>query len=494
MSDDNRDSLRPERVLASLKQARHRRVWVVGDLMMDEYVEGDVGRVSPEAPVPVVHVRRTFHRLGGAANVAHGVTVLGASASLCGAIGDDDAGDMLLSMCTQAGIGTDAVLKSRLRPTTRKVRVLAQNQQVLRLDWETKEPFADDELGASVNRLSAGGPPNAVILSDYAKGFLTRETIARVIQMARAADAPVIIDPKSRDLSRYAGASLLTPNLSELELACGEALHGASDARIEAAARSALRDVDIGALLVTLGERGMMLVPRNGKADTVRTVARDVYDVTGAGDTVVAVLAVGLAAGLRLSEAARLSNAAAGVVVGKLGTSTAGPSEIASALALHRADKVLERDEIKEQVAWWRLQGKRVVFTNGCYDLVHSGHIALLREASRLGDVLVVALNTDASVARLKGPSRPILNERDRLDHLAALECVDAVTLFDEDTPLELIRELVPDVLVKGGDYRLHEIVGADVVEAAGGTVRTIPLVHGRSTSEMIRRIRHSDE
>jgi D-beta-D-heptose 7-phosphate kinase/D-beta-D-heptose 1-phosphate adenosyltransferase len=487
---DKSDLLRPERVLASLKQARHRRVWVVGDLMIDEYVEGDVGRVSPEAPVPVVHVGRTFHRLGGAANVANGVAVLGAAVSLCGAIGTDSPGEMLLSMCAEASIDTGAVFKSTRRPTARKVRVLAQNQQVLRLDWESKEAFAEDELRASVDRLPAGGAPSAVILSDYAKGFLTRETIACVVQMARAADAPVIIDPKSRDLSRYAGASLLTPNLNELELACGEALHGASDERIEAAARSCLRDVDIGGLLVTLGDRGMMLVPRNGKADSIRTVARDVYDVTGAGDTVVAVLAVGLAAGLRPGEAARLSNAAAGVVVGKLGTSTAGPSEIASALAVRQPDKVHGREEIKEQVAWWRLQGKKIVFTNGCYDLVHSGHIALLREASRLGDILVVALNTDASVARLKGPSRPILHERDRMDHLAALECVDAVTLFDEDTPLELIRELVPDVLIKGGDYQPHEIVGADVVEAAGGKVMTIPLVHGRSTSEMIRRIR----
>jgi D-beta-D-heptose 7-phosphate kinase/D-beta-D-heptose 1-phosphate adenosyltransferase len=484
----NGSLLPPDRVIAALGRVRDRRVWVVGDVMLDEYVEGSVGRISPEAPVPVVHVGRIFHRLGGSANVANGVAALGASASLCGAIGNDAAGDVVLSTCAEAGIATEAVVRLADRPTTRKLRVLAHHQQMLRLDWEAKDPPGGDL--SEIDRLSASGTPHAVILSDYAKGFLTPERIERIIEKARAAGAPVIVDPKSRDLSRYAGASIVTPNLSELELACGESLHGASEERIEAAARALLRVTPVDTLLVTMGDRGMMLVPRERAADTIRTLARDVYDVTGAGDTVVAVLAIGMAAGLQLGDAARLANAAAGVVVGKLGTASAGPRELACVLAQRLANKVLDRDALREQVAWWRLQGKRVVFTNGCYDLVHAGHIDLLRKSAAFGDVLVVALNSDASVARLKGPTRPVLKEHDRVEHIAALECVDAVTLFDEDTPLELIEQLVPDVLVKGGDYAASEVVGREVVERNGGAIKLVPLVAGRSTTEMIRRIR----
>jgi D-beta-D-heptose 7-phosphate kinase/D-beta-D-heptose 1-phosphate adenosyltransferase len=485
--------LAPGRVLSVLRRVEDVCVWIVGDVMLDEYVEGSVSRVSPEAPVPVVHVTRRSYRLGGAANVAHQAVSLGARVQLCGAVGTEQAGDDLIAACREAQIGVEGVVRVAGRPTTRKVRVIAQHQQMLRLDLEDASPAPEADLLSALDRLQRIARPEVIVLSDYAKGVLSTPVIRRAIGMGRELGVPVIVDPKARDLSRYEGASLVTPNLRELEMAVGASLQGATDDAIAAAARSVLERVSLGALLVTLGERGMMLIAPDGKVDAVPTLAREVYDVTGAGDTVVAAIAVAGAAGMRLPEAARFANAAAGVVVGKVGTATASASEIARVLGARAVDGILDRDQLREQVAWWRLQGKRVVFTNGCYDLLHAGHIALLRQAALEGDVLVVALNSDASVARLKGPGRPVIGERDRAELIRALSCVGAVTLFDEDTPLELIRLIEPDVLVKGGDYTPDQVVGREVVEGRGGVVRIIPLVPGRSTTELVRRIRHSD-
>jgi D-beta-D-heptose 7-phosphate kinase/D-beta-D-heptose 1-phosphate adenosyltransferase len=460
--------------------------------MIDEYVEGEVGRVSPEAPVPVVHVQRSYFRLGGSANVAHGASALGARVSLCGSIGDDEAGGTVTSVCAGAGIDVRAVARLARRPTTRKLRALARHQQMLRLDWETTEAASFADLSGALERLRSGAPPRAVVVSDYAKGFLSEDVLARVFALAREADAPVIVDPKCRDFARYSGAAVVTPNLAELEAAAGEPLAKTSPERIEAAARRILERNEVGALLVTMGERGMMLVPRDGEADMIATLAREVFDVTGAGDTVVAALSVAVAAGWGLPDAARFANAAAGVVVGKVGTATAHWSEIADVLATTPPDKLFDRDALREQVAWWRLQGKKIAFTNGCYDLLHAGHISLMQQAANAGDVLVLGLNSDASVRRLKGPSRPVVGEGDRARLLGALECVDAVTIFEEDTPLELLRDILPDVLVKGGDYTADQVVGRDLVEAHGGVVTIVPLVAGLSTSALVQRIRHS--
>ena len=489
----DKDALRPGRVLSALRRVEDVRVWTIGDVMLDEYVAGTVSRISPEAPVPVVHVAERSYRVGGAANVAHQVVALGAHAHLCGVVGRDGAGDDLLSTCGRIGVGVEAVARLPERPTTRKVRVLAQHQQMLRLDWESSAPVPDGDLLPAWDRLRGGSRPHVIVLSDYAKGVLSAPIVRRVIAWGREANVPVIVDPKARDLSKYDGAFLVTPNLRELEMATGLSLQGASDEVIADAARGLLKHVSLGALLVTLGERGLMLVHNDGRVDAVATMAREVFDVTGAGDTVVAALAVAGATGLSLPDAARFANAAAGVVVGKVGTAVATISEIARVLGAAPVDGILDRQQLREQVAWWRIQGKKIAFTNGCYDLLHAGHLSLLREAASAADVLIVALNSDASVARIKGPGRPVVGERDRAELIRALHCVSAVTLFDEDTPLELIEAIEPDVLVKGGDYTLEQVVGRDVVEARGGVVRLIPLVPGRSTTELVRRIRDSD-
>jgi len=461
------------------------RVAVAGDLMLDEALEGEVDRVSPEAPVPVVAVRSAEERLGGAGNVAHSCAALGARVRLAGVIGDDAAGDAFLTVCRHRGVDADAVGRVAGRPTTRKLRVFSQHQQVLRLDWEVRTPV---ELGAArplVARLTAGEPPGALVLSDYQKGFLTPELLAELIGWARDRRVPVVVDPKSADFARYRGATVVTPNLKELERAIGRSLAGAGPEPLVTAARELLERSGAEAMCLTRGERGMLLVSPGGDVDEIPAESREVYDVTGAGDTVVAVLALALAAGAGLARAARLANAAAGVVVGKPGTATVTPRELLAAVAPSPASKVLSWAELAERRSWWRLEEKRVVFTNGCFDLLHAGHLKLLREAATHGDVLVVGINTDDSVARLKGPGRPLIPETERAALLAALEMVDAVVTFGEDTPRGLIEALRPEVLVKGADYREDQVVGRDLVEE----LVLVELVPERSTTALIDRM-----
>jgi D-beta-D-heptose 7-phosphate kinase / D-beta-D-heptose 1-phosphate adenosyltransferase len=463
-------------------------VWVIGDLMLDEYVSGAVDRISPEAPVPVVRVRETEFRLGGAANVARQAAVLGARVSLAGIIGQDPAGERLLELCASAGIDTHAVAQLPDRATTRKLRVLGHSQQLLRLDWEDSGPCAPAAVERAIGQLAAGPAPDAIVLSDYAKGVLSPETIGAVLALHRM--APVIVDPKHRDFSRYRGATAVTPNLRELELAAGEALDAEDTEAIEAAARRLARSAALEALVVTLGERGMLVVPSVGASLLVPAEKRDVYDVTGAGDTAIAVLAVALAAGAPLTAATQLANAAAGVAVGQVGAVAVEPGRIRDALAARPDGKVLGRAELAARAASWRMAGKRIVFTNGCFDLLHSGHLALLEHAARLGDVLVLAINSDASVRRLKGSDRPLVPQAERAALLAALSFVDAVAIFEEDTPLETLEAVRPQVLVKGADYRPEQIVGRELVEGYGGRVAVVPLVPDKSTSALLERIR----
>ena len=463
-------------------------VWVIGDLMLDEYVSGAVDRISPEAPVPVVRVRETEFRLGGAANVARQAAALGARVSLAGAVGQDSTGERLLELCASAGIDTRAVVKLSGRATTRKLRVLGHSQQLLRLDWEDASPCAPAELERAIGLLTTGSKPDAIVLSDYAKGVLSPETIAAAL--ALRGSAPVVVDPKHRDLRRYRGAAAVTPNLRELELAAGEALDAEDIASIESAARGLARSAGLEALVVTLGARGMLVVPAEDASIWVPAERREVYDVTGAGDTAIAVLAVALATGAPLSAAAQIANSAAGVAVGQVGAVAVEPGRIRDALAARPDGKVLRRDELAARAASWRMGGKRIIFTNGCFDLLHSGHLALLEHAARLGDVLVLAINSDASVRRLKGPERPLVPQAERAALLAALSFVDAVAIFDEDTPLATLEAVRPHVLVKGGDYRPDQIVGRELVEGYGGRVEIVPLVPDKSTSALVERIR----
>jgi len=479
-------------LLAILDRYPGMHVWVVGDLMLDEYVMGAVERISPEAPVPVVRVRETEHRLGGAANVARQVAALGASVSLAGVVGDDATADDFLRLCAVSNIDTRAVIRLPERRTTRKLRVLGHSQQLLRLDWEDVKPCAPQATVRMVSRLADGARPHAIILSDYAKGVLTPETIASVIAMR--ADAPVVVDPKHHDFTRYRGATTITPNLRELEAAAGQTLDVDDTKGIAAAARPIAAAAGLDAMVVTLGDRGMLVVPLQGQDVAVPAIQRAVYDVTGAGDTAISVLALSLAAHSSVLEAAQLANAAAGVSVGQIGAVAVDAASIRDALAARPDAKILSREDLLARAATWRMAGKRIVFTNGCFDLLHAGHLSLLSQAAKLGDILVLAINSDASVRRLKGPERPLVPQEDRAAVLAALGFVDAVTIFDEDTPLEVLQSVRPHVLVKGGDYRLDQVVGRELMEATGGRVVLVPLTPEKSTTALVERIRSGNK
>jgi D-beta-D-heptose 7-phosphate kinase/D-beta-D-heptose 1-phosphate adenosyltransferase len=478
----------PNALLSVIERFAGLTIWVVGDLMLDEYVVGAVDRISPEAPVPVVRVRDTELRLGGAANVARQVAALGAQAKLAGVIGMDGAGDNLLRLCAECGIDTSAVVRLAERCTTRKLRVLGHNQQLLRLDWEDARPCAVPATDTLVAKLAATGTADAIILSDYAKGVLTPQTIAAVT--GRRGTAPVVVDPKTRDFSRYRGATTVTPNLKELELATGLSLDPANKAAIAAAARPLIAAAGLSSMVVTLSEHGMLIVPADAAETAVPASRREVFDVTGAGDTAIAVLTLALAAQAPLVAAAQIANAAAGVSVGQVGAVAVDADSIRNELTAAPDAKVLAREDLTTRAASWRLAGKRIVFTNGCYDLLHAGHLSLLHSAARLGDVLVLAINSDASVKRLKGPERPLVNETERAALLAALACVDAVTIFDEDTPLEALKSVRPHVLVKGADYRPEQVVGKEFVESYGGKVALVPLLPAKSTSALVERIK----
>ncbi len=465
------------------------RVLVVGDLMVDRYLWGSCQRVSPEAPVPVIDVEKTTHSLGGAGNVLRNLISLGATADICSVVGRDHNTDLVRGLLTECGIAGDGLVVDDRRPITEKTRVIAAHQQVVRHDIETRQPID----GAHEQRLldyvrAARDNTDVIIVSDYGKGVLSSDFTRRLITWCRDAGIPVFCDPKGPDYTKYAGANLLTPNRREAGEAAGIPI--ADPDSLDRCGRALLDSLALEYCLITLSGDGMALFHRDG-FDRLPTVAREVFDVTGAGDTVIASMAFAYARDRDMLAACRFANTAAGIVVGKLGAATVTPDEITrfQAAATDTASKILPAETARALAASHRLAGRRVVFTNGCFDLLHAGHVEYLEAAARLGDVLVVGLNTDASVARLKGPDRPITPEADRARVLSALACIDYVVLFDQDTPLELISTILPDVLVKGGDYAPDEIVGADVVRSRGGLVTTIPLSPGRSTSATIERI-----
>lgn len=487
---DRQDEAPDEASLAGIfRRARELTVWVVGDIMLDEYAIGDVARISPEAPIPVVRVQRLEDRLGGAANVARQVATLGARVSLAGLVGGDAAGDRVVELCKDSGIDGRALRHVARRPTTRKLRGLARNQQLVRLDWEDTTPCPVEEAEAIIERLQQGPGPDVIILSDYAKGVITPVLVERLRAIAASAGACIAVDPKQRDFSAYRGARVVTPNVHELERAAGRVFDPDDTASIAACAQSLALEVGAEALVVTRGGRGMLVTPAHGPHHAISARGRSLFDPTGAGDTVVAVLATMLAAGATLVEAATIANAAAGIAVSRIGAVSVTPDEIVRFMRGERTHKVMGTGELAAAVDRWRLAGKRIVLTNGCFDLLHAGHLSLLHQAAQHGDVLIVAINSDASVRRLKGPERPLVSERERAAMLAALDCVDAVTVFVEDTPAELLQAVRPDVLVKGQDYRAEQVVGRDLVESSGGCVVLVPLVPGKSTTALIDQI-----
>lgn len=467
------------------------RCLVVGDLMLDEYLWGKTDRISPEAPVQVVDVLREELRLGGAGNVVNNLVALGARVAVCSVIGGDGNGAALLDDFKRRNVTVDGIFSDPLRRTSRKTRVVASNQQIVRIDRESRDPLSEAMESQVCSWISAHADQFSVILvSDYLKGVLTPRVIETIVKAAAPKAIPVLVDPKGADFSRYRGATLLTPNRKEAEAASGIAI---VDGRtLEQAAALIMEKAGLGHLLITRSEEGMSLFSRSEKAVHIPTVAREVFDVSGAGDTVLASLAAGVAAGLGMAEAARLANIAAGIAVGKLGTSTVSPDEIINAVALTHSDsdsKIKNLDVLVGIITAEKARGKKVVFTNGCFDLLHAGHVKYLQKARTLGDLLVLGLNSDASVRRLKGDKRPLINEDERAHIMAALDCIDYVVLFDQDTPLELITALKPHILTKGGDYTADDVVGKDVVEAYGGRVELVSFVDGKSTTNIIERI-----
>jgi len=460
-------------------------ILVVGDVMLDRYWHGKASRISPEAPVPVVRVGNSEDRPGGAGNVALNIAALGAAASLVGVVGNDEAGEELDSRLCAAGVLCDFAV-SREAPTITKLRVVAQHQQLIRIDFE--QDFAAEETDGLQQRAQALLQDKQVlVLSDYGKGALTNPQ--SLINAARAQGIPVVVDPKGRDFSKYRGATVITPNLSEFEAIVG---HCASEDDLISKGLALLEQLSLEAVLITRGEHGMTLLRTGLPALHLPALAREVFDVTGAGDTVVATLAASLAASHDLAQATALANLAAGLAVAKLGTAAISGPELRRAIQHEEGTGrgVMTAEQLLQAVEDARAEGEKIVFTNGCFDIIHAGHVGYLAEARKLGHRLIVAINDDASVKRLKGPGRPINPVERRMAVLAGLEAVDWVVSFDSDTPEALLELLQPEVLVKGGDYSVDQVVGGEYVLGYGGEVRVLAFLDNCSTSAIVDKLR----
>lgn len=448
--------------------------------MLDRYWRADADRISPEAPVPVARVSDTQDRMGGAANVAQNISSLGGKAELLGVAGNDAEGLVLESLLRQHDIQASIVKSDAIR-TTSKIRVVSRNQQLIRLDFDDRA----DQFGNEVAEAFASCVNNheIVILSDYGKGVLSDPQ--NIIALARECGKKVVVDPKGNDFAKYREAAVITPNYSEFCAVVGECV---SEQEIHDKAQQLCQQLNIEALLITRSEQGMTLVKQSGDVANFPAQVREVYDVTGAGDTVISVFAMSLAVDGDLEQAARVANVAAGIVVGKFGAATLTAEELQQGLLNYEfpSSKLISDQLLAQKIADAQAKGDKVVLTNGCFDVLHKGHAHLLRQAESFGDLVVVALNSDESVRRLKGSDRPINNLQDRAEMLSHLSPVDWVVSFEQDTPLELIKKLQPDVLVKGGDYTIDEIVGAEVVTQRGGEVKIVPFVEGYSTSKII--------
>ena len=471
-------------------------VLCVGDLMLDEFIYGEVSRISPEAPAPVIAVRRSETNIGGAGTVARNIASLGARCIFVGLIGEDEVGVKLaVTLAQEPGIES-ILVHDPARPTTRKVRFVSEHfsTHMLRADWELAAPASGEIEQKLIDTiLPQLARADIILLSDYAKGVLTARVIRNVIDAARKAGKRVIVDPKSANFAIYRGATLLTPNRKEFAEATRSS--AGSDADIAEAAQDAMILADCEAMLVTQSEHGMTLVPRKGDPVHVPAHPVKVRDVSGAGDTVVAALALALAAGADWETVLRIANAAAAVAVGKKGTAIVTTSELRRKILPHAylaaEEKIVAASgDLATHLADWRKQGLRIGFTNGCFDILHPGHVKVLTAARGACDRLIVGLNSDASAKRLKGEGRPVQNETSRAEVLAALEAVDLVVIFEEDTPIRLITEIKPSVLVKGGDYIRETVVGHEIVEANGGMVMLVDILQGHSTTSLVNRAR----
>ena len=463
---------------------------VIGDLMLDRYLIGSVGRISPEAPVPIVLLSNQYERAGGAANVAANLALLGIKTHIAGCVGEDAEAKTLLKLVQDLGIETKAVIRSKQRPTIAKTRIVSGHQQMMRLDQESSAAFNTEDTSSllAVIQHELTQNPAIVILSDYAKGVLSTDICQAIIATCKPLNIPVLVDPKGHDYSKYKGATALTPNKKETAEACNTTIN---DIDLIAKAANLKQALNLAFFAVTRGEEGISLI--DNETHHLPATAKQVFDVSGAGDTVIATLAAGLMHGLSTLDALQLANLAAGVVVGKVGTVPITQADLIQALNVEQsseqAHKVCNLNQLNAKVAVWKQQGLKIVFTNGCFDLLHAGHVTYLEAAKKRGDKLILGLNTDRSVSAIKGPTRPVVNEQDRARVLAALESIDAVILFDEDTPLNLINAIKPNIIAKGSDYTADQVVGGREVESWGGEIALIDLVAGRSTSNIIKKM-----
>ena len=466
------------------------KVLVVGDLILDEYIWGSVNRISPEAPVPVLESKSENLSLGGAANVANNLVGLGCEVYLVGGIGRDEKGDKLLELIKNRSIRTDGIYRFVHRPTTSKVRVIANNQQVLRIDKEDDRPITEETENKFIKYINDIIPKmDGVICSDYHKGILSEKISNAIMHRAKNSKKQVVVDPKGTDFHKYNGATVVTPNQNEVERVAPIKINSRED--LDRAAEYLLSLTHSEGILVTRGKDGMIFYSKD-KPFEISTVAKEVYDVTGAGDTVISVFGMSLFSGFSYEEAAWLANMSAGIVVGKIGTAVVTLDEINEYLKeemLRTSNTVLGLNEVKQVVSLAKSVGKSVVFTNGCFDLIHGGHIEFLQQAKKQGDILILGINSDESVRAIKGAGRPIKSQDERANILSALQDVDYITIFNEETPESLIREIRPDVLVKGDDYKLEDVVGREIVEGYGARVALIPIVKGLSTSSTVDKI-----
>jgi D-beta-D-heptose 7-phosphate kinase / D-beta-D-heptose 1-phosphate adenosyltransferase len=476
-----------------LSKFRECQVLVVGDLMIDAYVWGQVDRISPEAPVQIVTVNREEFTLGGAGNVINNLVALGARVSAVGAIGTGADGDRLLKMCDDLCVDTTGIIREPNRPTTRKTRVIAENQHVLRIDRETKEGISAAGFDEMKRFIEARIPDvDVVLISDYGKGLMTADLLASLTAAARNHGKMTIVDPKGVDFAKYSGASLLTPNRKEAEIATG--IEIVDEAALIDAGKRILNSVGLDRLLITCGKDGVVLFEGDQEPYKIKAQARQVYDVSGAGDTVAAVLGLAIASGFSYREAATLANTAAGIVVGKLGTATVSFNELEGASETSFSDVALKRiylPDLPKLVRELRQRGRRIVFTNGCFDLLHAGHIMLFSDSKQLGDVLIVAIDDDDSVRRLKGEGRPVINAGERVRILCALESIDYVLVFPTDDLLNIIEIIRPDIMAKGSNYIYEEVLGGDIVKKHGGEVVLMPVREDTSSTRIIDAIRN---
>jgi D-beta-D-heptose 7-phosphate kinase/D-beta-D-heptose 1-phosphate adenosyltransferase len=471
---------------------------VVGDLMLDEYLWGDVDRISPEAPVQVVSVKEEIYTLGGSGNVANNLIALGAKVSMAGVIGSDKCGHLVLTKLNELGVNTEGVVEEPERPTTRKTRIISGNQQVLRIDRETKKDISQQTLDVILNYIKRVIPDvDLVLISDYGKGLFTAALLNSLISIVKKHNPPrrTIADPKGRDFLKYSGVSLLTPNKKEAALASG--IEIVDESTLIKAGNRILETVKTENLLITCGKDGMVLFEDNKKPYYITAQTRQVFDVSGAGDTVIAVLGLAVASGASFVKAASIANTAAGIVVSKVGTSTVSKNELLSALTPmcdYASTKHISISELPAVAQKLKADKKKIVLTNGCFDLLHAGHVMLLSASKKLGDVLIVAIDDDESVGSLKGPGRPIISEKERLSILGSLDSVDYVVLFSSKQLSKIIEIIRPNILTKGSDYIFEDVTGRELVERCGGRVVLIPITNNVSSSSIINNIKRFRE